>query len=46
MKKWILLLGLVVLVGIQSGCTTTPGSELLVPQGNEDHMVTMGAQFD
>lgn len=46
MKKGILLLGLLGLVGWQTACTATPGSELLAPKGNENNMVTTGAQFD
>ena len=46
MKTGILLFGLLGLVCLQSACTTTPGSELLAPKGNEDKMVILGTQFD
>lgn len=46
MKTGVFFLGLLGLVGLQLGCTPTPGSELLASKGNEDKMVTMGAQFD
>ncbi|MDR4493974.1 MAG: hypothetical protein AB7P17_08350 [Nitrospirales bacterium] len=46
MRKEILLLGVVGLVSLQSGCATSPGSDLLVPKGNEDKMVIRDTQFE
>lgn len=46
MKKAIIVFSVLGLVGLQSGCTTLPGSDLLTSKGNEEKMVTTSSQFD
>jgi len=46
MRKGVLVLSLLGLVGLQNGCATPPDSDLLFPQGNGAKLVTTGAQFD
>ncbi len=46
MKKAILVLSVLGVMILQSGCATSPGSSLMAPKGNEEKMVTTGSQFD
>jgi len=46
MRKAILVFTVLGLVGLQNGCTTPPGSDLLFPKGNGAKMVTTSSQFD
>ena len=46
MRKGILVLSVLGLMGLQNGCAPHPGSDLLFPKGNGAKMVTTGAQFD
>ncbi len=46
MRKAILLLGVLGVLGLQNGCTTSPGADLLVPKKNGGRIVTTSAQFD
>ena len=46
MRNAILVLSVLSLVGLQSGCTTSPTSDLLAPKTNGEKMVTTSSQFD
>jgi len=46
MRKGILVLSVVGLMGLQNGCAPHPGSDLLFPQGNGEKIVTTSSQFD
>lgn len=46
MRKGILVFSLLGLVGLQSGCTTSPGSDVLFPEDEGAKIVTTSSQFD
>jgi hypothetical protein len=46
MRNGIIVLGILGLVGLQVGCTTLPGSDLLSSKSNGTKVVTTGPQFD
>lgn len=46
MRKKILVLGILGLVGLQIGCSTLPGSDLLSSKSNGTKTVTTSPQFD
>ena len=46
MRNAILVLSVLGLVGLQSGCATSPTSDLLAPKTNGERMVTTSSQFD
>jgi hypothetical protein len=46
MRKGIIVLGIVGLVGLQIGCTALPGSDLLSSKSNGTKTVTTSSQFD
>ncbi|MBA3613664.1 MAG: hypothetical protein H0W49_12280 [Nitrospirales bacterium] len=46
MRKGIIVLGILGLVGLQMGCTTLPGSDLLSSKSNWTKTVTTNQQFD
>ncbi len=46
MRKGIMVLGILGLMGLQIGCAKLPGSDLLSPKSNGTKMVTTSPQFD
>jgi hypothetical protein len=46
MRKVILVFTVLGFMGLQNGCASHPGSDLLFPKGNGAKMVTTSAQFD